>query len=156
MDTKYLSFNRDNTEKFEHTIHINNLCQLLQVFARLPDFWKITKIQNVSEYKQKIAEYEHNVRELYTVGAKTTLTNNNTGNYETRYYHVACYYIPKIVRELFEKYGVGVGIFSMQGFERRNKESKNTLKQFCNHRGNIVVPNLKRLWDIFHNNKNAY
>ena len=54
------------------------------------------------------------------------------------------------------KDGVGVGIFSMQGFERRNKESKNTLKRFCNHRGNIVVPNLKRLWDIFHNSKNAY
>ena len=132
-------------ENFEHTIHINNLCQLLQVFARLPDFWKITKIQNVREYKQKIAEYEQNVKELYTVGAKTTLTNNNTGDCETIYYHVARYYIPKIARELFEKYGVGVGIFSMQGFERRNKESKNTLKRFCNHRGNIVVPNLKRL-----------
>ena len=35
----------------------------------------------------------------------------------------------------------------MQGYEWQNKESKNTLKQFNNNRGNIAVSNMNRLWD---------
>mmetsp|Transcript_23467 Transcript_23467/g.34113 ORF Transcript_23467/g.34113 Transcript_23467/m.34113 type:complete len:425 (-) Transcript_23467:41-1315(-) len=44
----------------------------------------------------------------------------------------------------------------MQGYERRNKESKNTLKRFTNHKGNILVQNMKRLWDIFKHSMNSY
>ena len=43
----------------------------------------------------------------------------------------------------------------MQGYERRNKESKNTLRRFSNKKGDIVTPNLKRLWDVFYNSTNA-
>ena len=65
---------------------------------------------------------------FYDVGAKSVLTNNNEGDAETIYMHVARYYIPKLARELFEKYGVGIGIMNMQGYERRNKESKNIVR----------------------------
>ena len=37
----------------------------------------------------------------------------------------------------------------MQGFECRNKESKNTVRHFSNGIENIAIPNLKRLWDVF-------
>ena len=63
--------------------------------------------------------------------------------------HVLRFYIPRIADDTFEKYNLGVGIFTMQGFERRKKESKNTLRRFSNGIGNIIVGNLKRLWDIF-------
>ena len=55
-----------------------------------------------------------------------------------------------------ERHGLGIGIFNMQGFERRNKESKNTLRRFSNMKGNIVINNVKRLWDIFYYEINAY
>ena len=44
----------------------------------------------------------------------------------------------------------------MQGFEARNKESKNTLRRFSNGRGNFVITNLKRLWDVFKLSQNSY
>ena len=56
--------------------------------------------------------------------------------------------------ERSEEHGLGLGIYTMQGFERRNKESKNVMNRFSNGVGNIVVSNLKRLWDVFNDNKN--
>ena len=35
--------------------------------------------------------------------------------------------MPRIAQETLEKHKMGLGIFSMQGFKQRNKESKNTL-----------------------------
>ena len=49
----------------------------------------------------------------------------------------------------FERHKTGVGIFTMQGFERRNKESKTTLRRFSNYTGNVLISNLCRVWDIF-------
>jgi len=66
------------------------------------------------------------------------------------------YRLPKHAEELFTEHGVGLGVFTMQGYERRNKESKNTLKRFTNHKGNILVQNMKRLWDIFKHSMNSY
>ena len=42
-----------------------------------------------------------------------------------------------IVEETLQKHQMGLEIFTMQGFERRNKESKNTLQRFCNMKGNF-------------------
>jgi hypothetical protein len=104
-------------EKFETTEHVANLCLLLETYAKLPEFWNTTTIkQNDPDYLQQIVEYERNVTMLYDVGAKTVLTNNTEGDLETIYFHVVCYYIPRIARLTFEMYGLGVGIFNMQGF----------------------------------------
>mmetsp|Transcript_13585 Transcript_13585/g.20126 ORF Transcript_13585/g.20126 Transcript_13585/m.20126 type:complete len:199 (-) Transcript_13585:31-627(-) len=72
------------------------------------------------------------------------------------YSHCLRFYLPKHAEELFTEHGVGLGVFTMQGYERRNKESKNTLKRFTNHKGNILVQNMKRLWDIFKHSMNSY
>ena len=93
---------------------------------------------------------------IYNAGAKTVLTHNTVGDRETFYMHVLCYYVPQLAKRTYDKYGVGMGVYTMQGYERRNKESKNTFRRFNNNRGNVVVPNLKRLWDIFHHSINAY
>ena len=63
--------------------------------------------------------------------------------------HTLRFYLPQIAEQTFEKFGLGLGIFTMQGFEQRNKESKNTLSRFSNGNGNTLIANLKRLWDVF-------
>ena len=72
------------------------------------------------------------------------------------YSHCLRYYLPVIARETFSVHGVGLGVFTMQGFERRNKESKNTFRRFNNGKGNILLQNIRRLSDVFENNANNY
>ena len=61
----------------------------------------------------------------------------------------------KIARETLAVHGVGVGLFNMQGFERRNKESKVKVKNSSNGRGNVLIHNMKKLYiDFRDNNKN--
>lgn len=143
---------------FDDTEHLKHLYQFLESWHSLPAFLGITKIKEDADkwYKNQMSEYVKNVTKLYDAGAKTVLTRNNTGDRETFYMHVLCYYVPQIAKKTHDTYGVGMGVYTMQGYERRNKESKNTLRRFNNNRGNIVVPNLKRLWDIFHYSINAY
>ena len=56
-----------------------------------------------------------------------------------------------IIKDTWEKYRLGVGIFTMQGFERRNKESKFTLQHHTNNKGNIIIQNLIKLFASFYN-----
>ena len=42
---------------------------------------------------------------------------------ETFYLHTLRYYITNIIKHTYDTYELGVGIFTMQGSEHRNKES---------------------------------
>ena len=53
-----------------------------------------------------------------------------------------------IIIDTWNTYKLGVGIFTMQGFERRNKESKATLLR-TNNKGNIMIQNLVKLFTKF-------
>ena len=128
---------------------------LLQSWHGMTEFLGLTKVNDRAIFNSKLEEYVHLAKELYAAGSRTTLTKNNEGDRETSYFHVARYYVPKIAKETYENYGIGIGVFTMQGYERRNKESKNTLRRFSNKKGDIVTPNLKRLWDVFYNSTNA-
>ena len=142
---------------FDDNDHLKEMYQFLESWHSLPKFLGLTKIDEGTEwYKNKISEYIKNVTKLYDAGAKTVLTHNTVGDRETFYMHVLRYYVPQLAKRTYDKYGVGMGVYTMQGYERRNKESKNTFRRFNNNRGNVVVPNLKRLWDIFHHLINAY
>ena len=96
---------------------------------------------------------------FYTIGGRSFLTkksishNGSIENDETFYMHTLRFYLPRIADETLEKHNLGLGVFTMQGFERRNKESKNTLRRFSNRIGNIIIGNIKRLWDIFFTGK---
>ena len=107
-------------EHFELTPHVQRICLLLETYSKIVTFLNVTKIANSEEYPKLIDENENNMKILYDVGAKTVLTNNNEGDAETIYIHVARFYIPKLAREIFDTYGVGIGIMNMQGYERRN------------------------------------
>ena len=70
--------------------------------------------------------------------------------------HCLWLYLPKIARDLLQEHDVGLGVFAMKGFERRNKESKNTFKRFNNRKGNALRQNIARLSNVFTNSANSY
>ena len=51
-------------------------------------------------------------------------------NDNTFYFHYLRYYLSKIASLTFKRHKLGISIFTMQRFERRNKESKNTIYRF--------------------------
>ena len=104
---------------------------------------------SVSAYKDMMLKFKDNVKKFYNIGSRTFLSRRgDQGKDETFYMHTLRYYMPSIVETTFERHGVGVGVFNMQGFERRNKESKNIYNKYNNHHGQLIT-NINRLWDIF-------
>ena len=78
------------------------------------------------------------------------MMKDKPGDTETFYLHCLQYYMKGIIKNMWMKYSLGVGIFNMQGFERPNKESKRTMLK--NHlKGNLVQQNLSYLYTIFEN-----
>ena len=94
------------------------------------------------------------VKQFYAYGTDTFLSKHSKGDAETFYCHVLRYYMNDIIKDTWETYKRGVGIFTMQGFERRNKESKFILQHRTNNKGNIIIQNLINLFAQFHNNNN--
>ena len=91
------------------------------------DFLATTKIEgSTTEYIKKLDEYVKNVKTIFN-SRKCTLFQSSK---VTFYYHALRFYFPKIAKVTLERHSLGVGIFLMQGFERQNKESKNTLARF--------------------------
>ena len=115
-------------------------------------------MDNVPKYKREMKTFVENIKEFYEIGEWSFLTKvkSKVGGDETFYMHCLRFYVPMIAKDTFEKHKLGLGIFTMQGFERQNKESKNTLKRSCNGKGDILSPNLKRRYDVFHFEDNSY
>lgn len=44
---------------------------------------------------------------------------------------------------------LGVGIFTMEGFERRNMESKQVVRNHTNKKGNITLHSAKKLYEKY-------
>ena len=102
----------------------------------------------MAAYESSLEQFESNLKLLYKYGDSTFLKDDD----EPFYFHCMCYYLPKIARETFDKHKLGLGIFTMQGFERRNKESKTLMRNFCmNNKTHpkMMVNNLKRLQQNF-------
>ena len=145
------------SKTFEMTEYLDNLCESLVLWKNdiLP-FIHITTIDdNNGAYLDSIYHFESSLKRFYACGANTFLTKTETGDIETFYMHVLRFYLPPLAHATFSEHNLGLGVFTMQGYERRNKESKNTWKRFNNNKGNFVVPNIRRLWDIFKHGKNA-
>ena len=58
-------------------------------------------------------------------------------------------YIPRIARTAFSDHRLGVGVFNMQGYERRDKETKRALACHCNEQGTVHKKLLNRLFDDY-------
>ena len=131
------------SDEFAETEHVQNLKTMLQTWHDIPKFLGITNIENVECYETELENFEQKVKKFYEVGANTFLTKNRIGDEETFYLHVLRYYIPYLSKITLQKHQLGIGIFTMQGYERRNRESKNCFKRFNNKRGNMVCQNMK-------------
>ena len=142
---------------FVETNEIEDIKKSLLLWVQIFKFLGITVVRNSDTYNNEVNKFEANLKEFYDRGSRTFLSTEGTtnGNEETFYSHTLRFYMMDIVKVTFERHKVGVGIFNMQGFERRNKESKNCMKRFCNHRGNTCVSNMKRLIDVFKHDINA-
>ena len=138
-------------KSFVETPNLKGICDGLTLWEQITPFLVITCIDNVTTYRHELDVWVDKLKKFYEVGKTTFLTKNpsNQGDDETFYMHCLRFYLPKIALDTFEKFELGLGVYTMQGFERRNKESKYTLKRFSNTKGNIVAPNLRRLYDKF-------
>ena len=97
------------------------------------------QVLQASEYLGKIEQLKTDVKKCHEHGKDTFLTKTMIGDKENFYMHCLRYYMPQLAERMWQKHRVGLGIFTMQGYERRNKESKNTLKRFTNSRGNVLL-----------------
>ena len=111
---------------------INDIMDGLNIWVKLFKFVGYTHlVMSESEYLAMLDSFNSDVKEFYSVGSRTFLSSHSQmGEDETFYMHTLRYYIPRIALETYKTHKVGVGVFNMQGFERRNKESKNCLKRF--------------------------
>ena len=89
---------------------------------------------------------------FYEHGSKSVLTDIVTGDGEVFYCHVAKWFIPLLVKETFEIFGCGVGIFKMQGFEHRIEQSKFACSNKTNVESNCFFQVVKGLHMKFLNN----
>jgi len=74
--------------------------------------------------KKQMSLFKTNVKDFYSLGKHGFLTIDETGDLEFFNTHVLRCYMPQIVKEVYATYGVGLGVFSMKGFEHLNKQSK--------------------------------
>ena len=54
-----------------------------------------------------------------------------------------------MLEKTWDDHKCGIGVFTIQGSERRNKESKNIWRQFNNMKILMLSQILKRLWNSF-------
>ena len=144
-------------DKFAMTPALKDLTDRLLLWEEITPFMVITTITDVNEYKNLMKKWNDNLKAFYKVGKFTFLSKNvaTPGDDDIFYMHVLHFYLPQIAKKTLEDYQLGLGIWTMQGFERRNKESKHTLKRFSNNKGNVLLANLRRLWDIYYHEHTA-
>ena len=139
---------------FVPTTQVSDIIESLKLWFKIFKFLGTTYLDDTDgyqEYKDAMRDFQENLRNFYLVGSRTFLssTRSTDGREETFYCHALRYYMPEIMKTTFEEHQLGIGIFTMQGFERRNKESKNCMKKFSCNKGNITLNNMKRLFDVF-------
>ena len=124
---------------------------LLKVFPKINTFVKQTEIKDEDEgtYQSEIDEFIETVKLFYDYGKSILFNNGSKPSNETSYAHVLRFYIPVIAQETWDVHKAPCGVWNMQGYERRNSESKTIYKRFTNKKGNIVAQILPRLIDIF-------
>jgi hypothetical protein len=146
--TKFLN------EKLTQTQEETDLVGGLSLIPGLFRVMTVTHIHDEVQYQLDLKKFNVELKLFYKYGSEIFLKHD-----ETFYFHAFRFYVPKLALLTYERHKLGLGIFSMQGFERRNKESKNTLKQFCTgHQKSpkLLVNNMRRLLQVFLYEMNAY
>ena len=115
--------------QLESTNELEDFVSVLRIWKKIFKFLGITYIEDV-QYQLMVEDFCENVRKLYDHGSRTFFSSpaSTDEKEETLYTNTLSFYMPDIVSATFQNHGSGVGIFTIQSFERRNKESKNCLR----------------------------
>ena len=125
--------------------------EVLLLWHVITPFLTITYIDDKASYQAKLDKFVSDLKKFYLIGSETFLSTNYAGDEENYYSHCVRFYLPQMAKVTLEKHNMGLGIFTMQGFEHRNKESKTCFVKFTNKKGNVCIQVTKRLWDLFSN-----
>ena len=137
--------------EFTKTKERDNIVEGLEIWSKIVPFLQITKIDDQSEYKAKMSQFVENIKDFYEVGGKSFLTKGGeSGDDETFYMHCLRFYLPDIAKKTLKDHNLGLGVFTMQGFEHQNKISKRIWNRFNNHTQKVLVQNLNRLFDAYY------
>ena len=136
--------------KFVETTFLKNLCGGLHLWMKICQFIHHTKIEDAKQYEDDILEFKRQLKMFYVHGSLSFLSKKSVGDKETMYMHVLRFYIPHIVDDTWKRFKLGVGFFTMQGFERRNKEAKSAFSNHTNKKGNQVKQCMYHLWNSFY------
>ena len=139
-----------------HTPEVVLLAKSLDLWYVIEKYLKRAKVdeKEPAGFPLEIEQFKKNIDSFYECGTDTFLSKVDMGDDETYYLHALKYYIPNHASQTWDDHKCGIGVFTMQGFERRNKESKNILRKFNNMKNKMLSQILKRLWDsFFHNNE---
>ena len=90
--------------------------------------------------------YKSTVNQFYEAGMKSFLTGTSEGDGETFYVHNVTFYMPRIIDDTYQKHKLGPGIWSMEGFEYKNAQSKRAIYTRSNRKGNLPAQSLARLY----------
>ena len=96
-----------------------------------------------------VLAYKSSVKEFYDAGMKSFLTDSSTGDGETFYVHNLRFYMPSIIDDTYKKHKLGPGIWSMEGFEYKNAQSKRAVYTHSNRKGNLPAQSLAHLYLIY-------
>ena len=141
-----------------------NLCTALYAFEKINCFLTFVLIDNyetansflnTNEFNQEtdkqtiglqmISEFESLSEQLYKAGMKTYLSDRVEGDHETFYAHALRFYFPDILKKTYNKYGLGLGVYTMEGFESINYMTKRLIRNNSNRRGNICKQTMVRI-----------
>ena len=168
-----------NIKKITHTLNsllpqhiVKDFCTSMEIYQELSEMSSIVIIDrynNVSKFlrditssssqqeigKSFIATYDKKVESFYSHARNNLLTENIPGDKETFYLHCVRWEFPRMLKWMYSKHQLGLGVLSMEGFESKNLESKTTVKRNINNIGNIFVQSLthlsKNFWNDTHN-----
>ena len=130
-----------------------NFCTALKLW---PDLYKfLVKAKVGKNYLKEVKVFEKNAELFYEAGKKSFLSEGtDIGSKETSYIHVLRFVTGPLAKLTFKRQGVGIGVFTLQGYERRNQESKYVL--FLRHTNKLydfVAQILRRLTENFDGSK---
>ena len=101
-----------------------------------------------------ITQFEEDITALFNAGKDSFMIS--TGGRvlyaeENVYIHAFQFNIPRVMRKIWLKHGLPLGCFTIQGFERRNQESKRIFQTHYNKRlHKCCIQILQRLVEAFH------
>ena len=121
----------------EATTTVNAIISILDTYPKIDAFLRISYVIDADAYEKDIIYFNNNLKIFQKAARQIFYTNTTLGDSKTFYGYVLFCYYPILVERLWKEHRLGIGIFNLQGMERRNKESKNAAKKFYNNKHNV-------------------